>query len=939
MRILKPMAGWITAIGLFAGAARAEDAILTPTVRAIPGEQPTPWLRYQNPAATASVRIAGQWNLWSNQTPLAKQGDVWVLDTRTLPGARDGRLEYKFVSDGVWEPGDNRILFLNEKLELERPPDVVASASLEARDEILVLLKRPLPPHARPVVKLVPEAGIAGVDLNAGAADIGRRGYSIAGHTIGFVFDPAVYGQPLAADATVAVAGNFNNWQGGSMRLARTPAGWRLELPLDSLRPLDGEKDLVFKFIVNGAWMQPPAGAPNAQSDGKGNTNLRIDRDAGESSSLTIRLAGPLPLDVNHTVIIDGIADRRVRHNVAPGRALDTIVSSRPLGATLDRTNGITTYRVFAPRATSVHLCFFDTPEYERHVPAYTRLPPAAKYAMFRDRADGTWAVSTVGLDAGKYYAFTVDGPQGDGENFMGMVYVGDPYAQAAAHAENNGIVIDHAATNEWFSGWTDGDWKTPAHEDMFIYETHVRHLTMDPSSHVPEALRGKYAGVMASLGTGTGLDHIRALGANMIEFMPLAEFNNGETNHNWGYATAFFFAPEASYARDPRRGSQVGEFKRLVNDLHRAGFGVIMDVVYNHIGSPNIFSLIDKKYYFRLTPDYEFINFSGVGNDVRSEAPMMRRLIVDNMVHWAKEYHVDGFRLDLAELIDMETLRQAREAVLKVNPRAMVISEPWSFRGDHKQQLRGTGWSGWNNDFRYAIKDFVRGRADRNWVKKVIAGSTEIWTANPLQAVNYVESHDDMALVDELSGQADRDGRTVNEAEAKMNRLCAAVLFTSLGIPMIGEGQEFLRSKRGISNTFDRGDELNALKWAERDRPLAAATLRFYADLAKLRLSPEGAAFRVADVPAGYLQWIEPADGRLLGMVVNAGHVKPGRAFVVLFNAANVDADFSVTLPPGAWRQISDGQTVAMAGTNRYTGGQTVSIRVPYGTAFLLMD
>lgn len=932
-------------LGVFFAAAfsPAEEVVLSPTVRAVVGKQATPWLKFQNPAATNSVAIAGQWNAWTKPAPLAKQDDVWTIDTRTLPGVKPGRVEYKFITDGNWEAGDNRVLFLNDSLELEIPPDVIASASLERRDEIVVYLKRPLSAGAKPEVKLegpggVPPPQVKEVITANNGAEAGRRGYSIAGNVIAFVFDPAVYGQTPAADATIAVAGNFNNWQ-ATTKLAPQGNLWRLELPLDSLRPLDGDANLVFKFVVNGNWMQPPAAAPNAQPDGKGNTNLRIDRGATGSSSITIKTAAPMRLDENFTLVIDGIADRRVRRQVDPGKALDEIVSAKPLGVALDKENEFTTYRIFAPRATGVHLCFFDTPNFEIQQPKYKRLDPAKRFAMCKNEGDGTWVLTTVGLDIGKYYAFTVDGPQGDGENFNGDVYLGDPYASAAAHAENCSIVIDRDATNAWFGGWTDQNWKAPKHEDMVIYEAHVRDLTADPSSGVPEKLRGKYEGILASSATKTGLDHIRAMGANMIEFLPVEEFGNGETNHNWGYCTAYYFAPEASYACDPMHGSQVFEFKRLVNEMHRQGFGVIMDVVYNHIGFPNVFTMIDKKYYFRLGADYSFQNFSGCGNDVRSEAPMMRRLIVDNMTYWAREFHVDGFRLDLAELIDLETLKQAREAVLKVNPNAIVISEPWSFRGDHKQQLKGTGWAAWNNDFRYSIKSFCRGGADRNWMKKVIAGSTEIWTANPLQAINYAESHDDMALVDELSGRPDHDGRNVTEVEARMNRLCAAVLFASFGIPMITEGQEFLRSKRGISNSFDRGDEINALFWNDRSKPLAAQNQKFYASLINLRRSPEAASLRLPEIPPGYLQWIEPQDARLVGYIANASHQKLGRAFVVLFNAANFDADFPVPLPAGNWKQVCDGFSIDRAGTKTFAGGQTTTVRVPFGAAVILMD
>ena len=379
---------------------------------------------------------------------------------------------------------------------------------------------------------------------------------------------------------------------------------------------------------------------------------------------------------------------------------------------------------------------------------------------------------------------------------------------------------MDPDETNEWWSGWTDSDYKTPPLQDVLIYEMHVRDMTMHPSSGVKAPLAGKYEGLLASEGLGTGLDHLRDLGVNFVELLPTSEFSNGEDEYNWGYATVFYFAPEASYARAPLKGSQYFEFKRLVNELHRRGIGVILDVVFNHVGSPNLFNLMDKKYFFRLNPDFTYSNFSGCGNDVKTESLMMRRLIVDNIVYWMNEFHVDGFRFDLAELVDLDTLMAVRDAARSINTNAVLISEPWSFRGENKHQLKGTGWSAWNNDFRYAAKDFVMGRRNREWLQKNIIGSVDTWAANPLQPVNYVESHDDMALADELCTRPDRDGRSLQEMDVAVNRLAATVLFTSLGMPMISEGQEFIRSKWGIHNTYNKGDEVNAIRWTDRERP-----------------------------------------------------------------------------------------------------------------------
>ena len=212
-------------------------------------------------------------------------------------------------------------------------------------------------------------------------------------------------------------------------------------------------------------------------------------------------------------------------------------------------------------------------------------VPPQAVHPLVAAE-DGSWSVDVPGLIAGQAYAFRVDGPSGNAEGFDPETPVGDPWALAVAHAENHSLLVDPEAETEWFAGWTDQGFNTPAAEDLVIYETHVRDLTADDSSPVPQALKGTYQGVLASEGTGTGLDHIKAMGYNAIEFMPVQEFTNGTNRYDWGYGPSFYFAPEASYARDPMNGSQYYEFKHLVNELHARGFAVIIDVVYNHLGT-----------------------------------------------------------------------------------------------------------------------------------------------------------------------------------------------------------------------------------------------------------------------------------------------------------------------------------------------------------------
>lgn len=937
---------------LFVSSATAQEPPLTADLRFVPGVKATRWLSFAS-SVGQTVEVAGMWNQWTNAVPMIQTNkDLFVLDISSLPITRPGHYEYKFIVNGQWEPGDNREFVVNDDLLLERPPDAVLSAHLDAREEITVYLRKPLADGQNLRVAVEPEVPVREVEVISGNPDSRIRGYLIAGNTLKFIFDEQLYGVNIPTGTLVSVAGNFNWWnpdggRGGVWRLKDDDDNgvWELAVPLDGLPYPENEPYPMFRFVLNGnRWMDAPHAAPNRVRDPNGNINMKVDFNESGISLIKVHTTTPLSLSKTYNVVIDGLVTQRVREVVSVGKLLDSITTKKELGSHLDKARGTTIYRLFAPRATSVTLNIFTTPEYEVQKPVYRRLTPAERYPMIKDESNGVWEIRLVGLDTGKYYSFNVDGPQGYGEAFNRQAFISDPYAFAVAHSMNNSIVMDREATNEWFGGWTATDWKAPQREDMIIYETHIRDLTIHPSAGVPPNLRGTYAGLLATLGTGAGLDHLKQMGINTIELLPVNEFENGARDYGWGYNTTHFYAPEASYAHQPLKGSQFYEFKTMVDGLHRAGFAVLLDVVYNHVGGPNLFSMIDKKYFFRLTPDYKFINFSACGNDVRSEAPMMRRFIVDNILYWMREHRVDGFRLDLAELIDMETMRQIEREARALNPDVILISEPWSIRGQNKEKLRGMWWGAWNNDFRYAAKDFARGRADREWMKKIIAGSTEIWAANPLQAVNYLESHDDMALVDELSLREDHNGKYVQPYEVDLNKLAASVLFTSLGMPMLNEGQDFLRSKYGISNTYDKGDAVNGIRWTDRDRPLAAEAMNYYRDLIAMRQSEQGRSFRIRlTPPADYYTWITPpGEPRALGYIVNAGHQLPGRAFAVLLNGSENTVSFQTPLPPGNWRVIGDHTSInldGLPGYPPYQGGESVNFRVNSVKSMILMD
>jgi len=848
---------------------------------------------------------------------MSEEGGIWRWNVNEAK-LTQGRHEFKFVNDGEWEKGENRHFFANAEGLIEQRAGLILSALLESPTRIDAFLSRDVSRDA--TVRLEPDIEVSRLEWVKGNKARGRLGYSVSGNLVTFIFHEDYYRLSLSPSDRVTVAGEFNGWcadgVSGQFELEdKDDDGfWEVRVQLNGIR---SSSPLKFKFVLNEKkWLDPPMRSPNAVPDGRGNLNLELNPKLSASPVLRVHTAVPLELGMAYTLVIEGVTERHAFRQVSPGSLLQKIISEKPLGARLDKAENRTTYRVFAPRASQVALCFYTEPEYSGNpAPQPSDVVPMAK------SSDGTWSVELPGLHTGRYYVFSVDGPEGHGESFNRSARVGDPYALAMAHGQHSSIVIDPDATNRWFQGWTDQGFKAPALEDMLIYEMHIRDFTSDASSGVPADLRGKYDGLVATLGTGTGLDHLKWLGVNAIELMPICEFENRPGGYDWGYGPVCYFSPEASYASAPFKGSQFYEFKQLVNDLHELGYAVIIDVVYNHVAGPNILQMLDRKYFFRMDSDFNLSNFSGCGNDIKSEAPMMRRLIVDNVLYWMKEFHVDGFRFDLAELIDMTTLMEVRDAARAVNPDVILISEPWSFRGDHLQKLKGTGWSAWNGDFRHIVKRFVLGEGNRDEVKRMVRGSVDQWAANPRQAINYLESHDDKTFADEISSHPSGDGRNLRAIDSARNRLAATILFTSLGVPMLCEGQEWIRSKHGIHNTYNKGDEVNALRWGDRKRPEALDTLRYYRGLVQIRNSIGGQSLRWAKkVPSDYFRWLLPSDGRTLGYMVNPDRKYPGMRFVVLLNANKARRPFDVRFPPGRWRLVADGESVDVNGVTSVT-------------------
>ncbi len=527
---------------------------------------------------------------------------------------------------------------------------------------------------------------------------------------------------------------------------------------------------------------------------------------------------------------IGGTSMAQLRKNVD----LDKIYSNKKLGAFEE--NGETYFRLFAPTAEKVFLYLAEHADFT-----------SGKYYEAIADSNGVWEITFPAISKRIFYGYKVFHSENDKLTELPLAI--DPYSKAVATYNTylNPRLSIYLPNNHF--DWEGDSWIRRNHKDLIIYEMHVRDMTADNSSGV--SLRGTYLGLTEDNKRG-GLRYIKELGVNAVELLPTQEFANIELPFNkeyhglkntwnpyernhWGYMTAAFFAPEAYYSENVKNmqwnkwsgieGKQVNDFKKMVKSFHKNGIAVLMDVVYNHLSEYEIGNLkqIDKSYYFRLDSKGNFIAKSYCGNDLKTERKMTRRLIIESVIYWMKEYHVDGFRFDLAAMIDWETVEDILKEARKINPDVVIIAEPWGGGDYAPKEFSVRGWAAWNDQIRNGVKGQnpkdglgwifgkMQGNNNRKRIESFVRG-TLIRDENGIfqraeHSVNYLESHDDNTLGDfiRLAIGKVKEGEKVtdlkanaelSERELKLNKLAAMFLLTSRGITMIAEGEEYARSK-----------------------------------------------------------------------------------------------------------------------------------------------
>lgn len=721
-----------------------------------------------------------------------------------------------------------------------------------------------------------------------------ESGYFFLDGKITFVLDPAHY--PWLEDERLAVriGGEFNDWNPEA-----DPARWELRPAVIADRevlastfpddPVFSGGRVQFKFMTaRDRWLSPPDHAPNRAGNELWNLNLEIDPVRTGHHRFVFTTCEPMDLAVETFVTLgDGSGEK---HLVVPGDRFFELGSSLPLGAVVAAET--TTFRVFAPRARSVEVRYFK------------KLHGGTSHHRVKliRNEEGVWEGSVEKNLHRWFYWLFLDGASNESVQFKEEFPVVDPYALALVAREGPGIILDRSCLSAPV-----GDFQTPKWQDLVIAEVHVRDAVAQAPIRLTEGDRLGFSGLRKWVQSKSF--YLKKLGVNAVELQPVQEFDN-ETReeYHWGYMPVNYFAPESSYAKHPEKASQVEEFQALVAAFHREGMAVILDVVYNHVGIPNHLLLIDKEYYFELDTGGHLLNWSGCGNDLRAGAAMARRLIIDSLVHFVECYGVDGFRFDLAELLGVETLHEVERRLKEVKPDIILIAEPWSFRGHIGRQLRDTGFSSWNDAYRDFMREFVRGHGNHDAVRFFLAGSPGALATWPAQTVNYVESHDDRSWIDMITENENYNGFFPTPNDRRRTHLMVAFLLSSLGIPMIAAGQDFLRSKHGVNNTYQRGD-LNALDYERLTH--FPETHAYFAGWIKFRLSERGRFFRLWSRPTDtYFHFAFAEHAAAFAAILNADGSHGNTRLLLAINPH----EYEVKIPLGdagkrPWRRLADAE------------------------------
>lgn len=586
-----------------------------------------------------------------------------------------------------------------------------------------------------------------------------------------------------------------------------------------------------------------------------------------------------------------------------------------------------TQFTLWAPTADEVRLMLYEAGEGGH-----------AYETVSMERAEeGTWKTKVEKDLKGKFYTFNVkiDGKwQGDTPGIN---------AKAVGVNGKRAAIIDLRETDP--EGWAE-DKRPPlaSPADIIIYEVHHRDFSVHPSSGIEH--KGKFlamteTGTKNPGGMATGIDHLKELGVTHVHILPSYDYASvdetrlDENKYNWGYDPLNYNVPEGSYSTDPYRPEvRIREFKQMVQALHKAGIRVVLDVVYNHTfnTAESNFERTVPGYFYRQKPDGTLADGSACGNETASNRPMMRKYMIESVLYWINEYHIDGFRFDLMGIHDIETMNEIRKAASAVDPTIFIYGEGWAasapqmpedslamkantykmpgiaaFSDEMRDALRGpfnnneqgaflAGLPGGEESIKFGIAGAVKHPQINN---DSVNYSKAPWAGQPTQMISYVSCHDDMCLVDRL--KASVPGITPEEL-VRLDKLAQTAVFTSQGVPFIYAGEEVLRDKKGVHNSYQSPDSINAIDWDRKT--LNADAFAYYKGLIQLRRNHPAFRLGDAELVREHLEFL-PVEGTNLVAYRLKDHAggDTWKDIIVVLNARREVASLSV--PEGKYTVV----------------------------------
>jgi pullulanase len=556
----------------------------------------------------------------------------------------------------------------------------------------------------------------------------------------------------------------------------------------------------------------------------------------------------------------------------------------------------------------------------------------ASKSIPLKQDKTGVWSTTQKGDLANIFYTFQVN------VNKNWYTEVPGPYAKAVGVNGKRGMVVDLKSTNP--EGWEqDKKPNLKAATDVILYEVHVRDFSIHKNSGMQN--KGKFLAFTEEEtktpgGMATGIDHLKEMGITHVHLLPSFDYRSvdetrlNEPQYNWGYDPQNYNVPEGSYATDPYNGNvRIIEYKQMVQALHKAGIRVVLDVVYNHVGNTaeQSFKQTVPGYYFRHNANGTYSNASGCGNETASERAMMQKYMIESVLYWAKEYHLDGFRFDLMGIHDINTMNLLAEELHKFDSTIFIYGEGWT-AGDsplpiEKRAIKQNmpkifGMAAFSDEIRDGIKGhwnnlktkgFVSGEPGmEESVKFGIVAATQhpqvdyqavnysdsAWSNAPTQTINYVSCHDNNTLWDKLAISAPENSI---ESRKRMDKLANTIVLTSQGVPFLHAGVEFLRSKLDVENSFESPDSINWINWSLKEKNIDM--VEFYKSLIQLRKEHPAFKMPTAELIATHLEFMDLEPGLVGYTISNNANGDTWKNILVVFNANQTQVPFYIDEEP----------------------------------------